>query len=77
MPQRGLLAPRLKTSVSAACTAEAAAGLAGTPSTGAPNTGSRGVCASKAATGAASGGLIGVDAGAGAGVAATEEAGAG
>ena len=77
MPQRGLRVLRLKTSDSVACAVEAAT-LAGTPRTGAPKTGSRGVCASKAATGAASCGLVGVDAGAGAGPETTvAEAGAG
>ena len=77
MPQRGLLALRLKTSASVACAVEAAT-LAGTPRTGVPRTGSRGVCASKAAMGAASCGLVGVDAGAGAGPETTvTEAGAG
>ena len=77
MPQRGLRELRLKTSDSVAC-AFVVATLAGTPRTGAPKTGSRGVCASKAATGAASCGLVGVDAGAGAGPETTvAEAGAG
>ena len=53
-PQRGLLALRLKTSASAACADAAEAALALAPKTGAPNTGSRGVLASKAETGAAS-----------------------
>ena len=57
IPQRGLLALRLKTSASAACADAAEAALAVAPKTGAPNTGSRGVRASKAETGAASCGL--------------------
>ena len=78
MPQRGLLALRLKTSASAACADAAVAALAVAPKTGAPNTGSRGVLASKSETGAASRGLLGIDAGAGAGAEATgAEAGAG